>query len=297
MRPSRAAGVVGGLLLVSVVLRLVTWSPVADGPHARYVRTVVAGAVSVIAVYALTRRVAPVGAVPIVASVATLVAVDALHYVRLAHPVSRGAPVVEASARFTGGTAPPSGTLAWEVESDRGGRATWTATGLTLEAPALGVAYVRPHVSGLPNVAVQWWLPLGLAVQGRRERLAWRASVERSGPFFVIGEARGLLIQSTAGGLHITYPDAEGAARGHELPAIDPSDGRPRDWLLTRDQSEVSLSIDGRRVWAQPQRGELSQVRLGETKSDPAHGGRLVLESASFEITLDRTVQAFRPQS
>jgi hypothetical protein len=46
--------------------------------------------------------------------------------------------------------------------------------------------------------------------------------------------------------------------------------------------------VDGNRTWAAPQRGPLRQVKLGETKIDPNHGGTIRLENAGYASYLER---------
>ena len=55
-----------------------------------------------------------------------------------------------------------------------------------------------------------------------------------------------------------------------------------------RDNRQIALSFDGRQVWSAPSRGELNQVRLGETKRDSAHAGTMRIEAASYALALER---------
>jgi len=66
------------------------------------------------------------------------------------------------------------------------------------------------------------------------------------------------------------------------------NDGKPHDWLLSRDNKQISLSIDGRQVWSAPSVEELNLVKLGETKVDPEHGGSMRVESVSYASSLIR---------
>ena len=273
------------VIAASVALRLATWDVVADGGQSRYVKVTLFAAASAVVVYALMRlQTLPGSWVPFACAVALLVAGDGIHYARRLHPITRGAPVVEVSAPLTSEV---NVRTAWDVEL-AGGQARFEPGGVVLRSPAGGAAYLSARIPRVPDVATDWWLPAGLADRERTERITWRASVERTGGFYVVLEAARLLVQAVPYGLHITYPDQRDQAQGHEiqLPAIN--DGRPHDWLLTRDSRQISLSFDGRQVWSAPPRGELNQVRLGETKRDSAHAGTMRLEAASYALALER---------
>jgi hypothetical protein len=155
-----------------------------------------------------------------------------------------------------------------------------------LESPPGGAAYVVARLGDWPSAHRNWLLPTGLLDLPRVERIAWRAAATRAGAFYVVFESRRLLIQLVPTGIHITYPDQGNIARGHELPHPAGSDGRVRDWLLTRDTRDIALALDGQTIWRAPQREALDQVRLGEPKADPQHAGRLRLESVRYTASL-----------
>jgi hypothetical protein len=144
------------------------------------------------------------------------------------------------------------------------------------------------RLGAVPDVRVNWWLPVGLAERDRSERFAWRATINRTGGFYVVTELHNLLIQAVGYGLHITYPDERKQARGNEIQHPVGSDGKPHDWLLTRDNQQISLSIDGRQVWSARSAEEFNLVKLGETKVDPEHGGSMRVESVSYASALIR---------
>ena len=278
-------GLLALVIVVSVLLRLLTWDVVADGGQSRFVKVTLFAAVSAAVVYVLIRLQTAAGSwIPLFCAVALLLAGDAIHYVRRMHPITRGAPVVEVSVPVTDEVTVRRG---WDVELG-GGQARFESGAVVLHSPAGAAAYLNARIPRVPDVATDWWLPAGLADRQRIERLAWRASVDRTGGFYVVCEAARLLIQAVPYGLHITYPDERNDARGHEvqLPAVN--DGRVHDWLLVRDSRQITLSFDGRQVWTAPARGELNQMRLGETKRDPAHGGTMRIEAASYALALER---------
>lgn len=282
----RQVAAVAAIIIVALTLRVVTWDPIADGSRSRHVKTALVGAVSAAAVWGLVRiQTASKSRVPLVAAAVVMLSGDALHYVRLANPITRGAPVVGVSTSFAGEAA---ARRDWEIETGPGGRASFQAGALVLESPPRTPAYVRPRLAQFPDVGVQWWLPLGLAERDRQEVLTWRAAVERTGTYYVVAELRHVLIQAVSYGIHITYPDEGNVMRGHEIQHPAGSDGRTHDWRLERNSRHTALFVDGQQVWSQPPRGELAQARLGETKSDADHAGRMRLEMASFSISLER---------
>jgi hypothetical protein len=139
-------------------------------------------------------------------------------------------------------------------------------------------------------VRVNWWLPVGLAERERTERLTWRASVNRTGAFYVVTELRRLLIQAVSPGLHITYPDPanRNASRGYDVAHPAGSDGQVHEWQLVRDARQITLSIDGQQVWSAAAHEPFNQVKLGETKRDPEHGGSMRVESVGYASALER---------
>jgi hypothetical protein len=275
-----------GIIAVSLLLRLLTWSELADGGQARYVKTTLFGGAAAAVVWLLMRiQVPSTSPVPLLSAAAVLLAGDAIHYVRLANPIARGGPIVAVAATF-----PDEATARrqWDLETSGAGRVRVEGGALVLESPPGATAYAQARLGQVPDVRVNWWLPVGLAERERDERLTWRAAVQRTHGFYVVAELRSLLIQAVGYGLHITYPDERGAARGHEIAHSVGTDGRPHDWVLTRDGREIALSLDGQRVWAAPPREELGQLKLGETKNDPQHGGSMRVEAASYASTLRR---------
>lgn len=278
--------VLGAILAVSVLLRLLTWNAVADGPRGAYLKTTLFGAAAAVAVWALVRVQASRGSwVPVIAAAAVLLSGDAVHYVRLANPIARGGPVQSFKATFED---PVAARRQWYVEEGGDGKAQFERGYLMLNTPPNSTAFIVARLEGSTDMGTRWWLPVALAKDEPREELAWRASINRTGDFLVITEVQNLLIQAVGYGLHITYPDERGTAKGNEVAQSTVQDGRPHDWKVTRDSREIVLYIDGNRTWAAPQKGPLRQLKLGETKIDPNHGGTVRLESVSYASYLER---------
>jgi hypothetical protein len=284
-RDWRWLGVLLLIMAVSLTLRVLTWDPVADGPQARFVKVAVFAGAMVVLIWFLVRLQTARGSwVPVAAALAVLLAGDAIHYVRLANPITRGAPIRELSGSF----AEESARRNWEVETSGGGQVRFEGPAAVLTSPPSAVAYLRARLQPIPDIATQWWLPVGIAERPRVEQLSWRATVQRTHPYYVVLDVPTLLVQVVGYGLHITYPDERNQLRGHEVQHAVGSDGQPHDWRVVRDSRQIAILLDGRQVWAAPQRGELNQVRLGETKNDSQHGGSMRLESVSYRVSLER---------
>jgi hypothetical protein len=276
----------GALLALSVLLRLVTWNDIADGARGAYVKTTLFGAFAAVVVWGLVRVQTGQGSwVPLLSAAAVLIAGDAIHYLRLANPISHGGPVQHFEAALSD---PAGARRQWYVEEGGDGKVLFERGALVLQTPASSSAFVVAQLDGTPDAGTSWWLPVALAREEPREELTWRASVQRSGDYLVVTELRNLLIQAVTYGLHVTYQDERGAPKGHEVPHPTVLDGRPHDWKITRDSREIVLLVDGTRIWAAPQRGPLRELKLGETKIDPQHGGTIRIERAGYASFLER---------
>ncbi len=274
------------VIVVSLALRLVTWNGVADGDHSRYVKTTLFGGGAAAVVWLLIRvQTVPWSRLPLLCAALVLLSGDAIHYVRLANPITRGGPVVALNA-----TIPDEATArrSFDFETAGGGSVRFESGAVRLESPPGGTAYMVGKLPAYPDVRVNWWLPVGLAERDRAERIAWRATINRTGGFYVVTEIHSLLVQVVGYGIHITYPDERKTLRGNEVQHPVGTDGKPHEWLLTRDNKQISLSLDGRQVWSAPSVEELNLVKLGETKVDSAHGGNMRVESVSYSSSLIR---------
>lgn len=280
--PGRQALVLGAIVVVSLALRILTWNHIADGNFARATKIAIVGAISSVLVWALL-RVQTRTWVPVVAAVVVLLSGDAIHYVRLANPITRGGAVVSFVASFAN---PAVAKQQWDLETNGAGQARVENGALVLESAPKGTAYAEAQVGRTPDVTLAWWLPVGLSEGTLAERLTWTATVTRTGDFYVIADMDKLLIQAVNYGLHITYPDANKQRVGHEVQTQVSLDGQPHQWVLTRDGQQITLAVDGKQLWSAPQQGELHQLKLGETKVDPLHGGSMRIEAASYNSHL-----------
>lgn len=278
--------VILGIVVVLVGLRVLTWNEIADGDRSRYLKTALFGGASAMMVWFLVLlQTGAKSRLPVWCAAAVLLAGDAVHYVRLANPITWGGSLVAFEATFAEGR--PLDAM-WEVETANGGTAKVEGNSAVLAAGPSATSYISAKLEKDPDVREKWWLPLGLATLERSETLKWRATVERSGGYLVLVEIRNLLIQAVPYGVHVTYPDASKKVTGNEIQTQVTLDGKPHDWEIVRDLREIRLRVDGNEIWKAQQQGPLAQLKLGETKRDAAHGGSLRVERASYRRDLVR---------
>ena len=278
--------VILGIVVVLVGLRVLTWNEVADGARSRYLKTALFGGASAMMVWFLVLlQTGAKSRVPVWCAAAVLIAGDAVHYVRLANPITWGGALVSFDATFAEGR--PLDAM-WEVETANGGTAKVEGTTAVLAAGPSATSYILAKLDPEPDVREKWWLPLGLATQERNEVARWRIAIDRTGGYLVVTETGNLLIQAVPYGIHITYPDASKKAAGNEIQSQATLDGKMHDWVLARGRDEIKLTIDGVDVWKTMQQGPIRQLKIGETKRDAAHGGTIRVEKASFRREIAR---------
>ena len=275
-----------GIVVVLVGLRVLTWNEVADGARSRYLKTALFGGASAMVVWFLVLiQTGAKSRLPVWCAAAVLIAGDAVHYVRLANPITWGGALVSFDATFAEGR-PLDAT--WEVETANGGTAKVEGTTAVLAVGPSATSYILAKLDPEPDVREKWWLPLGLATQERNEVASWRIAIDRTGGYLVVTETGNLLIQAVPYGIHITYPDASKKVAGNEIQSHATLDGKMHDWVLARGRDEIKLTIDGVDVWKTMQQGPIRQLKIGETKRDAAHGGTIRVEKASFRREIAR---------
>jgi hypothetical protein len=213
----------------------------------------------------------------------------------LAVLASLPAPAVH-GARLLGARAEVGSALGLPVEYGRAltpvlqGEGTFGVDpgGLDLRAPSGSTAYVELRWPSDP--AREWRLPRALVTPDssrRREEVVWRAGVQVDNRYFVLAEAGRLNVQLVdwggAGGLGllVTAPDERGVAKGESVP-LTISRGQEVEWALRREDGRVRLLSDGQEVWSGADAGTLAPTRIGETRTDGEHGGRLRLAGVRF---------------
>jgi hypothetical protein len=153
---------------------------------------------------------------------------------------------------------------------------------LDLRAPSGSTAFVEVRWPADPGL--DWRLPRALVTPDhdrRREEIVWRASVDLDQRYLVLAEAGAVTIQVTDWGVLVTAPDASGDVKGESVPLAVAGAG-PVEWALFRDEGRIRLLAGGRQVWSGPDSGALSPTRIGETRTDAEHGGRLRLFGLRF---------------
>jgi hypothetical protein len=282
------AGAPGAFALLSAG----TYRPWADGSPAALLRQTLLVAAGAVVVYGALRLRLPVSSRwPLLALAVALAAGGSAHAVRLAHPVARGFPFLAVHESFDETPLPAR----WEVASEDGATIAAESGAVTLDVPAGATAWLglpTPEVAWWLRGPSRWWLPAGFnaaqaAPSGRpgqldqsAERLSWRASIERRGRYFVVLDTDVLLVQAAAYGLHLTWRAPDGDVKADEVSAMELDSSH--EWRLRRDPRWLALDCDGVEVWARPATGPLGRIRFGETRADPAHGGRLTLSEVTY---------------
>jgi hypothetical protein len=153
---------------------------------------------------------------------------------------------------------------------------------LELRAPSGSTAFVDVRWPADPGQ--DWRLPRALVTPAharRREEIVWRASVDLDQRYLVLAEAGEVSIQVTDWGVLVTAPDASGDVKGESVP-LSVAGAGPVEWALFRDGGRIRLLAGGRQVWSGVDTGSLAPTRIGETRSDAEHGGRLRLFGLRF---------------
>ncbi|MBI3970095.1 MAG: hypothetical protein HY332_02295 [Chloroflexi bacterium] len=262
------------------LVSLATYDPVADGPFDLYGRSVlIAAAAAAIVWMLLVVQYGLRSFVPVAASCVVIVAPHALHYWRITNPLLDGMPVLSISDSFARSDAPMRN---WEVEASGGGSVTAEAEGLRLASGPRGVAYVRARLNQETQLLDRWRLPMALSAMQRVDEVTWRAAIQRDEAYFGVFQSKRFSIQAVRQGLLITYLDQRGDVTAAAINETFPTDGRPHTWKLVADGTSLTLWIDGRLLWSAPQREPLEEIRLGETRAEPEHGGSMLLSEASY---------------
>ena len=154
---------------------------------------------------------------------------------------------------------------------------------LDLRAPSGSTAFVELRWPADPGQ--DWRLPRALVTRDharRREEVVWRASVDLDRGYLVLAEAGAVTIQATGWGVLVTAPDASGDLKGESV-ALPVVGAGPVEWALIRDGGRIRLLAGGSEVWSGPDSGALAPTRIGETRTDAEHGGRLRLFGLRFK--------------
>jgi hypothetical protein len=285
-----------------------TFRPWVDGPFTPFAVAVLAsvGASLLLAYWLLARSAAPW--LIFAGAVAALLPITVSHTVRtlngsrpLTVDLSGPAPMLRALTP----------TLHGESRLESG------ADSLTLHVPPDTTSFVRLRGTGVeaatrptsftgfpaaapslaPSPLTAWVTPRGLiaptaATYG--EQLEVEARVDFQNAYFVLFETDTALVQLARWGVIVT-PRAPGAPLRDAAGNSAPVEGWRR-WRLRRAGGQTSLSSlpdgvpsasspsagDVSPLWAGPDLGAFGDIRLGETRSDREHGGRLELRAVRY---------------
>jgi hypothetical protein len=270
-----AALVLGALLLAA---QGVTYRPPVHGPPGAYV---LGGALALMGAalggaWALARR-APAAVLPAIVLLALLpgFAVNGRRWLQrdAVHELTATAPgeVRRVLDPTLGGAA------ALRLETD----------GVHLVVPAGSVGFVE--LRPLPAGEASWDLPRALLSPLRPdvgEEIGWRATVTTDGPYFILLDTDRLEVQLTTWGLTVKGPDGRWQDVARPVPR-----GTAQEWTLRRAAGVTTLALGGEVLWrgagggpdgkpdGGPDGAPFRYVRLGETRTDAEHGGRLVLHA------------------
>jgi hypothetical protein len=273
-------GIVAATMALLLAGSLATHHPIADGPLAVYARGLLLVAVIAGGLWALLAVQLGARALgPLLGALLVVVAAAGLHLVRLASPLSRGAPVVAIHSRFDN---PAGWQDAWDAVTTGGGTAVQTAAGLRLASVPGGAAYVIARIDAPRALPLAWWMPVAASDLMRVDEVTWRAAVVRRGGYTGIFQSRRLVIQAVASGISITAPNARGDVDDvlvHETAALD---GEAHEWRLVAGGQTIKLVLDGRLIWSGPQHEPVDEVRLGDARADPEHSGVVTLFQAAY---------------
>ena len=263
---------------------VLTYRPFADGlDHSGYLLSSTALAWVPSLGYALTRLRLPYGH-PVTLFAAAIIALggSAPHWLRLAAAVEASAPRLEASAQFDGSDLPEG----WQSDVAAGGRVfvsdgtlhAWTSAG------SVAHAYTTLHLPEPPPPRP--WRPAGFAAHPRVQVLEWSARVDMDGRFFVVADLERLLLQTVPHGVHITYWPPVGEGYGTEVKHTVAQDQLWHRWSVVRDEERVEIRLDDQTVWSAQAGPPFRLIRLGESRTDELHGGRLEVDWFRYRVHL-----------
>jgi hypothetical protein len=154
---------------------------------------------------------------------------------------------------------------------------------VTIRPPAGTPACLQALLPDEPTTRLGRWVPGDLLAAASSEALSWQGAVTLDRDYFILLEWGPLLLQRTAYGLHLTYPDPGGRLIGHEIRDGLGSLDTPRRWRVERSATDTALWLDDQRLWSGGAQPLGYRPCFGEARSDPAHAGQLRLEWVRYE--------------
>jgi hypothetical protein len=279
------------LLLLSVAYRLASYDAYADGTWSRHLGAAVSGVALSVLVWLLLRlRRSGVSAIPAVAALLVLFAGDAVHLLRLTHPLARSGSWVVIDERSYTPTLDPH---FWSVRTSGDGQVQVQGNQLTVANSPLSSAQAEVYLHE-PIQKAGWYgwrqgslLPVAYDDWLIRS-VTWTATASVAQSFYVVLEvpAYGLVVEAVPGGLHLTSPDPNGSAEATskdlELPQL--GDGAGHKWRINLSPVVIALYLDGQTIWDAPAKAKtaLGPVRFGDARTDTQHGGQITLSNVRY---------------
>ena len=271
------------VLLLLLGLVAITHDTYADGPPRRFAVEIGKQALAIVAVFVLSRWLrqrghAALGRLAMAVAVSVVLVLALQHSFRLLHPARWGVVYAELTDDFN---TPVIAEGRWRTFADSTASIRVQNGTLHIAPPPATQAFVELLIPSNPTFpGGQRWLPAGLYDAPYEEELTWRGEAQVEREYFIVLLWSMLLVQRTPYGLHITYPNAAGVLEGHQVPYDFPEPSRAHNWSVLRRSSRISLAVDDQVVWsAAAEQGHLNQLpRLGESRTDELHAGRLTLD-------------------
>jgi len=272
-------------LLGALVTHVVTYDDWADGPWREYSLGATVSYSLALIVWFVARVQVPPGRVatvlPWLAATCVLLPGEAVHYLRVRHPLTTTrAHVVETDFSVVGGQLPRG---QWLTDASGGGEVRVEAGHVLVTAPPGSLAFLDMRQPEIQDVAVAYWLPRGLSRSWSSESVEWDVSVSRTGNFLVLLDTGTCVIQSTDYGLLISYRDEQGETKVQQLEAPQLNDGRPHRFFVERHNGLIRLRVDDFPLWVAPNPRQWTFVRLGETRSGAEHSGEMRITQVRYQ--------------
>lgn len=265
---------------------VVTYRPFADGlDRNAYLLSSTVLAWTPCLGYALLRLVTPYGH-PLSLLVAGALAISAStpHWMRLAAIADAAAPRLEYTVGFDGPDLPHG----WDTDAAPAGQVSVVGGRLLVETPAGSIAHANTTLPLPTPPPARPWRPAGFAAHPRVQVLEWSSRVTMDGSYFVIADLEHLLLQAVPHGIHITYWPPKGEGYGTEIEHRIAQDRRWHRWRVVRDERQIEVSVDNELLWTAPFGAPFRLMRLGESRSDELHGGRLEVDWFRYRVHLAR---------
>jgi hypothetical protein len=167
----------------------------------------------------------------------------------------------------------------WASGAEEPARAELTPDGLLLVTLPGHRAWAAPRLPVAPLDAIP---------DGHVEDVTWEATIGIEQRYFVVcdlrfaGQPGAVLIQATPYDLQVFHdPDRPSGGRSESVSHL--VDGAPEHyWRLHLAGGRLDLFLDGSIIWSLEGPRALSRLAFGETRTDDAHGGSMLLRDLTY---------------